>query len=164
MCVCVSHSAASNSLRTIGLQPARLLCPWDSPGKNTGVCCHSLLQGIFLTQGLNPGLQHCRQILYHLSHQRSISATPVSLITIHCLQHHFPLKHPRGWMWVPYILLSTSCSSSFTSLSSFPVCFIFFSEGLRDYIKKEPRKEKKKKKHLKQLGLCMSFLTQQSRG
>ena len=39
---------------------ARLLCPWASPGKNTGVVCHSLLQGIFLTQGLNPGLLHCR--------------------------------------------------------------------------------------------------------
>ena len=40
----------------------------DSPGKNTGVGCHALLQGIFPTQGLNPGLPHCRQILYHLSH------------------------------------------------------------------------------------------------
>ena len=38
----------------------RLLCPWDSPGQNTGVGCHSLLQGIFLTQGSNPGLLHCR--------------------------------------------------------------------------------------------------------
>ena len=43
----------------------------DSPGKNTGVDCHSLLQGIFPTQGLNPGLPHCRWILYHLSHQGS---------------------------------------------------------------------------------------------
>ena len=43
----------------------------DSPGKNTGVGCHALLQGIFLTQGLNPGLLHCRQILYCLSHQVS---------------------------------------------------------------------------------------------
>ena len=40
----------------------------DSPGKNTGMGCHALLQGIFPTQGLNPGLPHCRQILYHLSH------------------------------------------------------------------------------------------------
>ena len=46
--------------------PARLLRPGDSPGKNTGVGCHSLLQGIFLTQGSNPGLPHCRQILYRL--------------------------------------------------------------------------------------------------
>ena len=43
----------------------------DSPGKNTGADFHTLLQGIFPTQWLNLGLQHCRQILYHLSHQRS---------------------------------------------------------------------------------------------
>ena len=43
----------------------------DSPGKNTGVDCHALLQGIFPTQGLNPGLPHCRQILYQLSHKGS---------------------------------------------------------------------------------------------
>ena len=41
----------------------------DSPGKNTEMGCHSLLQGIFPTQGLNPSLPHCRRILYHLSHQ-----------------------------------------------------------------------------------------------
>ena len=51
--------------------PARFLCPRDSPGKNTGVGCHSLLQGIFPTQGSNPGLPHCRWILYHLSHHRN---------------------------------------------------------------------------------------------
>ena len=43
----------------------------DSLGKNTGVGCHVLLQGIFPTQGLNQGLLHCRRILYHLSHQGS---------------------------------------------------------------------------------------------
>ena len=43
----------------------------DSLGKNTGVGCHALLQGIFPTQGLNPDLSHCRWILYHLSHQGS---------------------------------------------------------------------------------------------
>ena len=41
----------------------RLLCLWDSPEKNTGVGCHALLQGIFLNQGSNPLVQHCRQIL-----------------------------------------------------------------------------------------------------
>ena len=41
----------------------------DSPGKNTGVGCHALLQGIFPTQGSNPGLLHCRWILHRLSHQ-----------------------------------------------------------------------------------------------
>ena len=43
----------------------------DSPGKNTGVGCHALLQGIFPTQGSNPGLPRSRQILYHLRHQGS---------------------------------------------------------------------------------------------
>ena len=48
----------SDSVRPYGLQPTRLLCPWDSPGKNTGVGCHFLLQEIFLTQGLTqPALQ-----------------------------------------------------------------------------------------------------------
>ena len=47
----LSHSVVSNSLRPYGQYPARLLCPWDSPGKNTGVGCHALLQGIFPTQG-----------------------------------------------------------------------------------------------------------------
>jgi len=50
---------------------ARLLHPWNSPGKTTRVGSHSLLQGIFPTQGSNPGLPHCRRILYPLSHQRS---------------------------------------------------------------------------------------------
>ena len=62
-----SHSNKSDSLRTHGLYPTRLLCPWDSPGKNTGVGCHLLFQGIFPTQGLNLSLlwlQHCRKILY----------------------------------------------------------------------------------------------------
>ena len=60
MCVhmCQVTSVVSDSLQVYGLQPTRLLCPWDSPGKNTGVGCHALLQGIFLTQGLNLGLLH----------------------------------------------------------------------------------------------------------
>ena len=67
--VCVSLSFMSDSATSWIIQPARLLCPWDSPGKNSGVGCHALLQGILLTQGSNPGVLHCRQILYHLSHQ-----------------------------------------------------------------------------------------------
>ena len=67
-----SCSVVSNSLRPHGLQPTRLHSPWNSPGKNTGVGCHFLLQGIFPTQGLNPGLPHSRQTLYQLSHQGSL--------------------------------------------------------------------------------------------
>ena len=54
-----------------GLYPARLLCPWNFPGKNTGVGSQSLLQAIFPTQGLKLDHLNCRQILYHLNHQGS---------------------------------------------------------------------------------------------
>ena len=49
--------------------PPGSFCPWNSPGKNTGVSSYSFLQGVFLTWGSNPGLLRCRQILYCLSHQ-----------------------------------------------------------------------------------------------
>ena len=61
VCVCVSCSVMFESLQPHGLWPARLLCPWDSPGKNTGVGCHFLLQGIFPTQGSNLGPLPCRR-------------------------------------------------------------------------------------------------------
>ena len=61
----------SDSLRPHGLQPTRLLRPWDFPGKSTGVGGYFLLPEIFPTQGLNLGLPHCRQTHYHLSHQGS---------------------------------------------------------------------------------------------
>ena len=70
-----SHLVVSNSLRAHWLYS-----PWNSPGQNSGVGSLSLLQGIFLTQGSNPGLLHCRQILYQLSHKGS----------------------PRILEWVPY--------------------------------------------------------------
>ena len=86
----VSGSVMSDSLWPSGLYPSRLLCPWNSPGKNTGVGCHSLLQGIFPTQGSNLGVLHCRQILYYLSHQGS---PPIGFTKDKCL---FLLlqKHP----------------------------------------------------------------------
>ena len=55
--------------RSYSLQPHGLYSPWNSPGQNTGVGSHSLLQGIFPTQGSDPGLLHYKQILYQLSHQ-----------------------------------------------------------------------------------------------
>ena len=62
----VSHSVLSDSLSPHGLYSL-----WNSPGQNTGVGSLSFLQGIFPTQGLNPGLPHCRRNLYQLSHQGS---------------------------------------------------------------------------------------------
>ena len=67
------------TLRPHELQLTKLLCPWNSPGKNNGVSTHSLLQGILLTQGWNLGLLHCRQIPYHLGHQRS----PYNVLKFH---------------------------------------------------------------------------------
>ena len=67
----LSHSVVSDFLRPSGLKTARLLCPWGSPGKDTGRDCYALLQGIFPTQGSNIGLPHFRHILYCLSHQGS---------------------------------------------------------------------------------------------
>ena len=71
MLLCAQLLMSCPILRTMGLLPTRLLCPWDSPGKNTGVGCRALLQVIFLTQESNPYLWyllHCKQILYPLSH------------------------------------------------------------------------------------------------
>ena len=65
---CCSVTKSHPTLQPHELQHARLPCPWDSPGSNTGMGCHFLLQGIFPTQGLNQHLLcllHCRQILYH---------------------------------------------------------------------------------------------------
>ena len=60
---------------------ARLFCTWNSPGKNTGVDCHALLQGIFLTQRNNQCLLHCRQILYQESPSRPLVTREIKLPT-----------------------------------------------------------------------------------
>ena len=81
LCVLVSQSCLT--LQPRELCPTRLLCPWNSPGKHTGVGCHALLQGIFLIQELNLGVLFCRQILYHLSHQGSPElAHVISYLTV----------------------------------------------------------------------------------
>ena len=71
----VQFSSVTQSCPTLcdpaDCSPTRLLSPWDSPGKNTGLGCHFLLQGIFQMQGSNPGLPHCRQTLLPLSHEGS---------------------------------------------------------------------------------------------
>ena len=84
---------------------ARLLCPWDSPGKDTGVGCHALLQGIFPTQRSNPGLLHCSWILYHLSHHGSpykytaVAAAAVKSPQSDSVRPHWwqPTRLPRPW-------------------------------------------------------------------
>ena len=103
----VSRLVMPNSLRSHGLQPTRLLCTWDFPGKNTGVGSHFLLQGIFLTQGSNLGLLHFRQILYQLSHQGSpwlVHKTPDS----HLASIWNKIKSAAS-MWHPFVVFS-NCS------------------------------------------------------
>ena len=71
LCICSAYSLSRVRLFATPWSPPGSSVPGDSPGKNTRVGCHALLQGIFPTQGANPGLLHCRQILYRLSHQES---------------------------------------------------------------------------------------------
>ena len=83
----VQFSSLAQSCLT--LRSTRLLCPWDFPRKSTGVGCHFLFQGIFLTQELNPSLLQCRQMLYPLSHQGSPKVGPL----------HWPGIEPGSTAW-----------------------------------------------------------------
>ena len=71
----------SDSSRPHGLQPTRLICPWDSPGKNTGVDCQFFLQGIFPTQGWNLHLLHWQVDSLPLSHQGNSNYHTIALIS-----------------------------------------------------------------------------------
>ena len=75
------------------LQPHGLHSPWNSPGQNTGVGSLSVLQGIFLTQGWNPGLSHCRWILYQLIHKGSPWSTRVGSLSL--FQWIFPTQESK---------------------------------------------------------------------
>ena len=148
MWCCVSRSVMPDSLRPHGLQPTRLLCPWDFPGKDTEVGCHFLLQGIFPTQGSNPGLLHCRQILYLLSYKGSplseFSLVQFSSVAQLCPTLCNPMNHSRpglpvrhqlpgvhsnsclsSWWWHPAISSSvvpfSSCPQSLPASESFPI-------------------------------------------
>ena len=69
--LCLVAQSCLNLCNPMDCSPLVSSVHWDSLGKNTRVGCHALLQGIFPTQGSNPGLPHCRWIVYHLSHQGS---------------------------------------------------------------------------------------------
>ena len=82
--------------------------PWNFPGKSTGVGCCFLLQGIFLTQGLNPGLLHYRQMLYHLRHQGSPIFHLRSCQIFQCLYTIFhSYKQCKRIPFLPYPYLHT---------------------------------------------------------
>ena len=108
----------SDCQRPHGLQPTKLLHPWDFPGKNTGVGSHSLLQGIFLTHGSNLDVLHCRQILYHMSHQgRPLNnlpfISPISAQLFSCVQ-----LYVTPWMVARQASLSITNSQSLLKLMS----------------------------------------------
>ena len=104
VCVCISESV-SHSVMSDCLQPHGLYSPWNSPWDNTGMGRLTLLQEIFPTQGLNPGLPHCRQILYQLSHKGS-------LVILEWVAYPFPTDLP-----IPGIELG---SPALTELSGKP--------------------------------------------
>ena len=82
------------------LQPYGLYSPWNSPGENTGVGSLSLAQGIFPTQGLNPGLLYCRQILYWLSYKGSLSIKEINPeYSLERLMLKLKLQHFGHLMW-----------------------------------------------------------------
>ena len=88
------------------LQPHGLYSPWNSPGQKTGMGSLSLLQGIFPTQGSNPGLPHCRQILYQLSHRE---AQEYGVGSLSLLQRIFlTQKSNRGHLHCRWILYQLS--------------------------------------------------------
>ena len=95
--VCQVTSVVFNSLQPSGVQPARLLYPWNSPGKNTGAGCHFLLQSILLTQGSN-------QSLLHLLHWQADSLSLLLLLLSRSVvsnsvrpHRRQPTRLPRPW-------------------------------------------------------------------
>ena len=114
---CLVTQSCLTLLWSHGLYPTRLLCPWDSPGKNTGVGCRALFQGIFPTQGSNPSLLHCRQILYQLSYQGSPYNAVCKLNLSKTEEMKKNLKALCVW---EYITLSTFDSQLVTLILSIP--------------------------------------------
>ena len=89
----LNRSVVSDSLWPHELQHTRLLCPWESPGKNTGVGCHAFLRGIFPTQESNlclPHLLHCRWVLYHWATEEAPNIYTFIKVKQKCSLKHLP--------------------------------------------------------------------------
>ena len=111
-----SCQVVPNSLQSHGLQPARLLGPWDFSGKSTGVVCRFLLQRIFLTQGSNPSLLHWQADYLPLSHQGSPTSTILQLKTkdsSHQVYQDCQFPQPRTTTISVYILITLVLNSLF---------------------------------------------------
>ena len=111
LCVCAC-SGMSNSLWPYRLQPTRLLCPWDFPGKNTGVGCHFLLPGIFPTQGSNSRLL----CLLHWQADSLHFVPPGKSLEIHITWQNPPVAY-WGWLvWREVEALTPRCSLALLSM------------------------------------------------
>ena len=121
----VSHSVVSNSLWPLDWS----LCPWNSPGKNTGVGYHSHLQRIFQTQGPNLGLPHGRQILDHLSHQGSLYSEDPE---VKSFISYMPWAKAELWTIVKDIPKVTKDSHRFAE--EFSIVIQTYQHGFSDYI------------------------------
>ena len=137
----------------------RLLCPWDSPGKNAGVGCHALLQAIFSTQGLNP-------CLLHLLHRQagSLPLVPLGdasvlyfghpnccLVASHCFNLHFPQWNMMYlFIWLFAISIPPLLRCLLRSLSYFSL------QELSSVLEAKVRNEEN-------VGLCSPSLTHKKR-
>ena len=110
---------------------ARLLCPWTFPDKKTGVGCHTLLQGTFLTQGVNLGLLHWRQTLYHLSHQGS----QIGILVIVICSNHF--KAPVWQCYLRYYCLCLRPGEKTKVFFFFLSCPISQSQEIHGLVKND---------------------------
>ena len=127
-----SGSVVSNFLR-----PCGLYSPWNSPGQDTVVSSLSLLQGIFATQGWSPGLPHCRQILYQLSHKGSPRILEWVVEWVSLLQQIFLTQNRTTWSWPNMGLnheVDSNCEWPLTSASwllCLGTCPCLLSSGTR---------------------------------
>ena len=138
----VNHSVVSNSFWLYRLKPARLLCPWDSLGKDTGVGCCTLLQGIFPTQGSNPCLHrllHCRRFLYHLATKEApVALNHTNLLSYSSESHKSKInltelksRYWQGWFLWKFPRESVSLSVSAPGATCIPWLLAASSEHSR---------------------------------
>ena len=92
---CLVAKLCPTLLQPHGLQPTRLPCPWDFPGRNTGVGCHFLLQGIFPTQGSILCLLHCRWILYCWATREALYYIHTHIYHTHTMKYYSAIN-PTG--------------------------------------------------------------------
>ena len=136
VCVRANLLQSCPTLRRHGPLPTRLLCLWDSPGKNTGVGCHSLLQGIFPTQGSNPSLLSSALAggffttsCLGMPYLYKVTNTEQSIIKLSSLNCCLPVFGPAGifWFWV-CLLLSLQLAIAWEQM-----CFCMYSEACFRY-------------------------------